>query len=238
MWIGKPGDLISKILSPALRLWLRSQLEAVEELEIAIEGRDRQILSGYVPAVLLNSRRAIYQGLHLGEIELSGENIRINIGQVVKGKPLQLLEPIRVGGQLCLEQADLQASLPSEILSGALRELLVALIAEQGIEQPEQVIAPYHLTWQEIRLETNLFTLKGWSTDPEGNRRFFTVESSIALINGTTLLLSPKILEGIPQLNDLPLAPFAVNLGTDVELDCLTLEAGQLVCRGRLLVRP
>ena len=82
-----PSNLISKILSPALRLWLRSQVEQAEELEIQIQGQDRQILRGYVPEVSLQTRRAIYQGLRLGQVLLQGENIHINIGQVVKGKP-------------------------------------------------------------------------------------------------------------------------------------------------------
>ena len=107
----KSTDLISKVLSPALRLWLRSQVESVAELNFSIQGKDRQILTGYIPSISLNSSRAVYQGLHLGEVELLGENIRINIGQVLKGKPLQLLEPIQVTGQVRLDQADLEASL-------------------------------------------------------------------------------------------------------------------------------
>ncbi|MGL5034289.1 MAG: LmeA family phospholipid-binding protein, partial [Microcystaceae cyanobacterium] len=126
------SNLISKILSPALGLWLRSQVEQIEKLDINIEGKDGQILRGYVPQVSLKSYRAIYQGLQLGKVLVKGENIRINIGQVIKGKPFQLLEPIQVSGELQLAQTDLEASLNSEILTNAFTELLIALLELKG----------------------------------------------------------------------------------------------------------
>jgi hypothetical protein len=41
---------------------------------------------GYIPGVFLAVGKAIYQGLHLGKAQLRGENIRLNIGQVLQGK--------------------------------------------------------------------------------------------------------------------------------------------------------
>ena len=113
MWIRQSTDLISKVLSPAVKLWLRSQVEQVEHLNFKINGQDRQILRGYIPVVSLDSSKAVYQGLHLGDIQLQGTNIRINIGQVLRGKPLRLLEPIWLKGEVYLTTDDLQASLSS-----------------------------------------------------------------------------------------------------------------------------
>ncbi|NES86601.1 MAG: DUF2993 domain-containing protein, partial [Moorea sp. SIO2B7] len=36
----KPSQIISKVISPALRLWLRSQVEEVATLQLSIVGRD------------------------------------------------------------------------------------------------------------------------------------------------------------------------------------------------------
>lgn len=234
----KSSGLISKILSPALRLWLRSQVEQIEDLQLQIDGRDRQILSGHVPGVFLKSRRAIYRGLHLGDVKLAGQNIRINIGQIIKGKPLQLLEPIQLGGEIRLEQADLQSSLSSEILVGAFRELLIALLDLQGVAAPEQQLAPFAIAWENIVLDSNHFTLTGTLTPKEGNQTPLKIHAALELLSPQCLQLTPVILDILPGLTSDNLSAFAVNLGKDVELEALVVEAGHLFCQGRLLVRP
>ena len=84
------------MLSPACRVWLRSQVSHVDDLQVDIQGGSRQILGGTIPRVTVVAVGAIYQGLSLGSIDLIAENIRINLPQVIKGKPLQLLAPIAV----------------------------------------------------------------------------------------------------------------------------------------------
>ncbi len=235
MWITPPSNLISKVLSPALQLWLRSQVEAVETLEVNIQGRDRQILSGYIPQVTLNSRRAIYQGLHLGTVQLLGENIRINIAQVIKGKPLQLLEPIRVSGEIHLNEADLQASLTSNLLADAFRELLVALLASQGIAP--QILEAYQISWNEVKFSPSRFTLKGSLAD--GNQSYpLLIDAGLSLIDPHSLHLDPITLTGISQFSSDRLSALSVDLGSDVSLEALTLEEESLWCQGKLLIRP
>ena len=56
--------MISKILSPALKLWLRTQVEQIENLEVKISSGNRQIVKGYIPSVFIASDCAVYQGLH------------------------------------------------------------------------------------------------------------------------------------------------------------------------------
>lgn len=235
MWISPPSNLISKILSPALQLWLRSQVEAVETLEANIQGRDRQILSGYIPQVTLNSRRAIYQGLHLGTVQLRGENIRINIAQVIKGKPLKLLEPIRVSGEIQLSETDLQASLASSLLIDAFRELLVTLLTSQGISP--QILEAYQIGWHEVKFSPSHFTLKGSLTDSNQIHPLL-IDAGLSLIDLQTLHFDPIILTGIPQLNSDRPPALSVDLGSDVSLEALTLTEGSLLCQGNLLIRP
>jgi hypothetical protein len=239
MSIEKASGLISKILSPALRLWLRSQVEQIEDLQIQIEGRDRQILSGHVPLVCLNSRQAIYQGLHLGDVKLAGQNIRINMGQIIKGKPLQLLEPIQVGGEIRIKQADLQSSLSSEILVGALHELLIAVLELQGVAEPKERLNAFITRWETILLDGNHFILTGNLTPKKGAQTTpIKIHAALELLDPQTLQLTPITLEILPELATSQLAAFSVNLGEDVELEALIVDAGQLFCQGRLLVRP
>ena len=238
MAIAVDSNLIGKILSPALRLWLRSQVDGVETLDIVIDGKDRQILRGYVPRVELTSNQAIYQGLQLGRILLKGENIRINIGQVIKGKPLQLLEPIRVSGEVNISQSHLQASLTSDLLANAFTELLVALLEQQGVSDPQTKLAPYDFQWQAIALEHQAFQLRGQVTDQAGQTSDLTLSAGLQLVNSKSLHLDEIVLEGLPAIAQQTLDRLVVDLGDDVNIDALHLSNGELFCLGQLLIRP
>lgn len=246
MAIAVDSSLIGKILSPALRLWLRSQVDGVETLEIAIDGKDGQILRGHVPRVALTSHQAIYQGLQLGRILLKGENIRINIGQVIKGKPLQLLEPIRVSGEVQISQSHLQASLTSELLANAFTELLIALLEQQGIPDPQAHLAPYTFHWQAIALGEQSFQLRGEVTAPGGETSDLLLKAGLQLINPKTLHLEDIYLAGLPAIAQpgftgdaqQPLGCLTVDLGDDVDIEALHLSNGELLCLGQLLIRP
>ncbi len=235
--IKNQSEIISKVLSPALRLWLRSQVEQVEALQIKISGRDRQILRGYIPRVFLASTRAVYQGLHLAEVELTGENIRINLAQVLKGKPLRLLEPLSVKGNVLLEEADLKASLSSSLLSQALTELLLTLLQANGIDNPNNILEDYRLSWHEFAINPDKLTLTGTLTDAQRNTIPVTICAGLGLANGQTLRLHPLQIEALPELFDVSLNEFQVDLGSEVELEHLSLAPGKLSCSGRLTVR-
>lgn len=232
------SNLISKILAPALRFWLRSQVEAVHKLELDIQGQDGQILRGHVPRVLLNTEQALYRGLQLGQVLLRGENIRINMGQIIKGKPLRLLEPIQVSGTVQLSAQDLQASLTSELLTSALEELLIALLHHQGIEDAPKQLAPYTFTWQAIALREQGFTLQGWVALNQETPVPLVIQAQLSLQDGKTLHLHHLTLEGVPKLDRGKMADITLDLGTDVELEALHLSPEELSCLGRLLIRP
>jgi hypothetical protein len=44
MWVNTQSEIISKVLPTAVRLFLRTQVEQIEDLEIQLQGHDRQIL--------------------------------------------------------------------------------------------------------------------------------------------------------------------------------------------------
>jgi len=241
----KQSQLISKVLSPAVRLWLRSQVEQVEELQVKIEGGDRRILTGQIQRVGITAHKAIYQGLHLSHLELVGEKIRINLGQVLRGKPLNLLEPITVTGRLVLEEADLNASLSAPLLTNALTEFLATLLKSEiqavldaplpghqaiNLENSKIIIAAGQLT-----LSANLAAVSGTLTP-------IVIRTGLQLKNGHTLQLDrPQWLTHLQAKRGLPLGDldgFEIDLGPEVDLQELSLENGTLVCRGRIMVTP
>lgn len=230
------SKLVSRILSPAVQLWLRSQLLHVGSLQVKIEGSDRQLLKGSIPRVSLLARDAIYQGLHLTEVKATAKDININLGQVLRGKPLRILAPFPISCELQLLEADLNASFNSPILTNALidflrpilplEELSANMISPINLKEPRTVIAPGKLTL--------LATISSPNCSP------------ISLLMGTAIeLTSPRellfqILEGklSSTENNLPAKNINIDLGSEVEIEQLTLTSERLFVKGQLTVQP
>ena len=221
--------IITQVLTTALKLWLRAQVSQVSELEVEIKASDRQILSGRIPSVSIFATHAIYQGLLITQIQLIAENIRINIGSVLKGKPLRLLETVPVVGDLIVDEKDLNASLSSNLLSTALSDLLVKVL-------PTHCPKLQPVNWQEIILDHNQIILRGMRVTNSETPLEICLSSQ--LLSGHELQLAhikikpdqEDILEDNHEYN--------LDLGSDVDIQELTLIPGKLVCRGRINVNP
>lgn len=113
------SSIIRSVLSPLVKLWLRSQAEAIDTLEIEITGRDGQILKGLIPSAKVMATNVIYQGLHLSDLCLTASEIRLNMPEVLRKEPLKLLQPIFVNLELNLTPTDLQHCLGASLLTEA-----------------------------------------------------------------------------------------------------------------------
>jgi hypothetical protein len=113
-------SVVSSVLIPIIKLWLRSQVEHIDTLEIAITGKSHQILSGDIPKATVIAANAKYQGLSVTNIDLCAEAIHLNIGQILRGDTLRLLNPIRVTMDVELSPEDLQSCLKSQIFLEAI----------------------------------------------------------------------------------------------------------------------
>jgi len=72
------------------------------------------------------AHHAVYQGLHLTQIQLVGEGIRTNLGQVLRGQPATL-EPVPVLVSCCCRIGSQRFS-AIPLLANALNELLLTLL--------------------------------------------------------------------------------------------------------------
>ena len=113
-------SVVSSVLIPIIKLWLRSQVEHIDHIEIAIAGKSRQILSGDIPKANVIGAGAKYQGLTITNIDLCAEAIHLNIAQILKGETLRLLDPIHVTMDVQLSSEDLQNCLKSPIFLKAI----------------------------------------------------------------------------------------------------------------------
>jgi len=215
--------LIGTVLSAAVQLWLRSQAERVESLKIHIGGNNRSLLIGRIPEVSASAKGVIYRGLHLSQIALNASRIRINLGQVLQGKPLQLLEPIPVACDLQLYAADLDASAQAPLLADALAELL-----------------RYHFCLPAGKLENLQLTLGAdrlkLTADLTGVP--LTLTTQLQLAGPTQLRLAEPCLEASPLVPETHRSDMILDLGSDVDIQDLGVSAEQLTLRGTIWVKP
>ena len=235
----KRSRLISKVLAPALRLWLRSQVDHVESLQVEIESGDRQILSGHIQQVNLSADQAIYQGLSLSQVRITGQNIRVNLGQVVRGKPLRLLEPIAIWGSVLLLESDLNASLNAPLLKAGVTEFLITFLKAGD---PVSLEDDLNLQNLQIRLEDDQVVIAASLISVTGAETPIAIRTSFEMAAPNLLkLVNPQWLPHARAKRGLAIADldgYTFNLGSETEIQSLILEAGQVNCQAKLIVRP
>ena len=231
----RKSRIVSRFLSPALKFWLKSQLEQVEQLKVLIEGGDRQIITGKIPQVSVTASHVVFRGLNLTEVDLSATGIKINIGQIIKGKPLQILESFPLFGNLKLLQSDFNASLQSPLLAQAIVEFLTPLLPSYFLEQLEQPVNLYDQKAEffpgRLHFCTNFL-----STSDE--KISLTLHTDLKLASSSELFLDNLEIQILQKSSYDFLNKIKIDLGSDVELTELTLNSGQLSCQGRLTVNP
>ena len=79
---------VARLLGAAVRFWLRTQMDRVEELDVTVGGSTRELLSGCLPGVTVRATGVVYQGLALQDAAIAASQIRVNLSQVLRGKPL------------------------------------------------------------------------------------------------------------------------------------------------------
>ncbi len=246
--------LIGRVLPVAVRLWLLSQVEQADDLSLQLEGRDRDILTGYLPKVTVSAEQAVYRGIRLGQVQLSAIDIRINLGQVIRGKPLRLLRKFPVLGKVALTAAGLNASLVSPLLAEGLENFwksllrqtpaLVPIVAARYGQLPLQSDMSFGRS--QICLGDQSLGLSFYPQVPgETAANPIILGTQLTASENLLRLESPRWLETLDDLNNpakgvliKPLDGFQWNLGKDVQITRLTLSPQQLMCQGQLSVNP
>jgi LmeA-like phospholipid-binding len=227
-----PGKgIVSSILSPACRAWLRSQVSQVDDLQVDIQGGSRQILGGTIPQVTVVGMGAIYQGLSLGSVNLVATNIRINLPQVIKGQPLRLLKPIAVTAGVKFSEQDLQNSLASPLLAQAVTDLLTQILEIKS----DQI--HWLIDWQQLKiLPQTLFLLGNLTLD--GKTAPIEISMGIDIQAGHILQLDPLKIDCLLDLPGSDISRHSIDLGADVNITQLELLGGELICQGQIQVNP
>lgn len=248
------SGIIGRVLPGAVRLWLRSQLKSVEKLDIRLEGGDREIISGRLPGVTIGAKNAVYKGIHLGSVGLSAEDIRVNIGQVVRGKPLRLLKGFPITGEVALSARDLNDSMGSSLLKQGVTDFWRGLVRSPGLADEVQNLYGALPLEPDVELQDVAVALGdehlGLSFYPRSQTRTAEVPivlcAKLAVASGHLLQVSSA--RWLPALSELDnpykgetiqsLEGFEWDLGEDTQISELSIEPEQLVCIGKIQVRP
>ncbi|MEL6441940.1 MAG: DUF2993 domain-containing protein [Cyanobacteria bacterium J06621_8] len=224
--------MINKLLSAAVKLYLRSQVEQGSNLQVKVWGKNKQILQGYIPQVFLSCDRPIYQGLHLGYVELKGGNIAINLPEVLKRKPLRLLEPVFVDLQLKLDADDLSASLESELLQSGLNDLWQLIVASQSASP----VSDLAIAWQDIAINQGRLILTGSYQNSSNEMAEIRLLSDLSLADQHTLCLSNLKFTNKPPFPGTFQESLKIDLGRDVAISKLIVESEQIICAGKIRI--
>lgn len=235
----KSGKLVSKVLAPALKFWLSLQLDSIENLQLTLTGGNRQILSGSIPGVLISASHAIYQGIHLSQIFLEGTGIRFNIGEVLQGQPLHLIDPVPVNAQLQLTQGDIDASLKSLLFTQGIQEFLESWLHSVATswEQLQINLGQDKLTLTGLCQPAIALSCSSLQAPETAAKKSAVLQTGLEIRNGHQLyLVNPQLHIAGNEIIDLE--NFSWDFGSEVMISELNLLPGQLICQGQIMVTP
>ena len=137
---------VMQLVASGLQLWVRQQCDAIENLEIQLEGSALGLLRGKLAGVSLMARRVSYQQLELELVQLTSSPIEVNIGKLLKGQPLQLQHPFTIRGQVGFTAEGLNQSISRPQWRGLadhLGEMLLGIspVVELRISQDKLIFA-------------------------------------------------------------------------------------------------
>ena len=91
-----------------LQLWLRGQCDALDHLELELEGTPQGLLQGRLPAARLQARGVARGTLRLSRAIITCRDLQLDPGRLRPGRPLPLATPLVVTLEVWCSAADLQ----------------------------------------------------------------------------------------------------------------------------------
>jgi hypothetical protein len=198
------------LLARGLELWLRQQCEAIERLEIRLEGSGLRLLRGRLDGVRLRARRVVYQAMEIEEVELRCDGIQVRMGSLVRNQAVRLEQPFRIQGLVSFSGDGLSRSFSTPAWRGlgdGLADDLLGLTPLAG-----------------LRIREDRLVLRAFAS---GDREPVEREVAVRADGGTVEL---RCAEGTPHTR-LPMDP-------NIRIDRAELGAGLLHLEGEARVSP
>lgn len=100
-----------QLLASGLQFWIRQQCEAVENLELQLHGSSLGLLRGRLDGVSLVARRVVFSSLEIERVELRSDAIDVQVGNLLRGRAVQLDHPFNIEGTVVFSAGGLGRSL-------------------------------------------------------------------------------------------------------------------------------
>lgn len=101
---------VLQLLANGLQYWLRQQCAVEGHLSLQLHGSAINLLRGRLDGVSLQARRVTYQDLQIELVELRSGALRVQMGNLLRGQPLQLEEAFTIEGQVSFSPDGLSRS--------------------------------------------------------------------------------------------------------------------------------
>ncbi len=212
----KDSGPVLALLARGLELWLRQQCEAIEAVDIHLEGSALKLLRGRLEGVRLSARGVIYQAMEIEAVELVSDGLRVRMGPLLRHQRVELENPFQIQGQVALSGEGLDRSLRSPRWQDLGRDLAQGLLGTPSL----QALEIHH---DRVRLTATTAASAGDATADQTR----TVEASISAVEGTVELRS---LDGAHTLR-LPMDP-------NIRIHAVSLREGRLELTGDASVLP
>ena len=100
-----------RLLARGLELWLRQQCQAIEELQIQLEGSAAQLMRGRLDGVRLQARGVRFQELRFERVVLRSATMQVRMGALLRQQSLRLEHPFEISGTVVFSAEGLSRSL-------------------------------------------------------------------------------------------------------------------------------
>lgn len=173
------GGPVLRLLARGLELWLRQQCEAIEDLQIQLEGSAVQLVRGRLEGVRLQARGVVFQQLRFERVELRSAPMQVRMGPLLRSQTFRLDHPFEITGTVVFSAEGLSHSLrtpPWSALGDALAEDLLGESALSGLRlEGDRLIlcgatAQQH-PWERptrLLIEEGALVLQAMEDGPEG----------------------------------------------------------------------
>jgi hypothetical protein len=105
------GGPVLRLLARGLELWLRQQCQAIEELQIQLEGSAAQLMRGRLDGVRLQARGVRFQELRFERVVLRSATMQVRMGALLRQQSLRLEHPFEISGTVVFSAEGLSRSL-------------------------------------------------------------------------------------------------------------------------------
>ncbi len=143
------GGPVLRLLSKGLELWLRQQCDAIEDLQIQLEGSAAQLVRGRLEGVRLQARGVSFQQLRFERVELRSTPMQVRMGALLRSQTLRLENAFEISGRVAFSAEGLSGSLtapPWSALGDALAQELLGQSPLAGLRfEDDLLIVRSHL---------------------------------------------------------------------------------------------